>query len=586
MAKAYTFSSSGGLVPVDILAAGTSLNIASGAFSADTDGVVVGANKNITLSGTGKVTGLATPENASDAATMAYVQSYADSVASGLDVKRSVALATAEALAAVTYANGSSGVGATLTADANGALSVDGVSVSNNDRILVKDQASALQNGIYVVSDAGGTVTPFVLTRATDADTGGANGELTPGAFSFVEKGSTNADTGWVLSSPDTAITMGTTAISFTQFSSAGIVVAGAGLTKTGNTLDVVSANSAIVANADNIELTLATNSGLEISSGLMINLDSDPGLVLGSSGIKIDFGTLADGSSGFTASADSIAIMQSGVSKYANWSSIASSIAGNGIAAASGSLSVDLNELNGAAVDVGLDYFPFIDATDSSSAKATIASLVTAMAGSGLTDTSGVLSVGVDSSTIEITGDSLNVKDYGIVADKLAANSVTTVKITDDAVTSAKIANGAVTSTELAVLSASEAASGLVSDADFGADPAMKALYLKAGSGKLALAANSQAGMHIVGLCASSSVGAADTAVDLYSVDGSFLAIPSAARNGSFSLGAIVYADASGILSTDFANDFASNDWCCPVGVALAAGSMILRIGMPFQKA
>lgn len=158
--------------------------------------------------GGNKITGLGTPTAGTDAATKAYV----DSATSGLDVKQSVRLATTAALAAVTASG--SGIGKTLTADANGALSVDGVATAAGNRVLIKNQATAANNGIYVVTDAGSAGTPFILTRATDAD---ENAEITANMFVFVSEGTTNADTGWVLTTNDT-ITVDTTALSFAQF--------------------------------------------------------------------------------------------------------------------------------------------------------------------------------------------------------------------------------------------------------------------------------------------------------------------------------------------------------------------------------
>ena len=176
-------------------------------------------------------------------------KSYVDSVANGLDVKASVRVATAAALAACTYHNGNG----TLTANANGALSVDGVAVAVNDRILVKDQAAAAQNGFYKVTTTGGAGAAFVLTRTPDAD---AASELTAGAFTFTEEGTANADNGYVLST-DGAVTLGTTSITFEQFSGAGQISAGNGLTKTGNTIDAVGTADKITVSADAI--TIAT---------------------------------------------------------------------------------------------------------------------------------------------------------------------------------------------------------------------------------------------------------------------------------------------------------------------------------------
>ena len=186
-----------------------------------------------------RITSVTDPTSDQDAATKAYV----DSVANGLDVKESCSVATTAALAACTYNNGAG----TLTADANGALSVDGVSPSVGDRILVKDQSSAVQNGIYKVTATGGASAAFVLTRSPDADTAS---ELTGGTFFFVEAGTANADNGYVATHNGTP-TFGSTNITFAQFSGAGQISAGDALTKTGNQIDVAVDDSSIEVSSD-----------------------------------------------------------------------------------------------------------------------------------------------------------------------------------------------------------------------------------------------------------------------------------------------------------------------------------------------
>jgi len=175
-------------------------------------------------------------------ASQQSIKAYVDNTASGLDLKDSSHAATTAALPAVTYANGSSGVGATLTANANGALTVDGQTMVADERVLIKDQSAGLQNGIYKVTTAGSGGAAFVLTRTTDFD---SPAEVTSGAFTFIETGTANSDSGWVLTT-DGAVTIGTTALAFSQFSGAGQITAGTGLTKVGNTLNVDTSTIAL----------------------------------------------------------------------------------------------------------------------------------------------------------------------------------------------------------------------------------------------------------------------------------------------------------------------------------------------------
>ena len=177
-------------------------------------------------------------------------KAYVDQVAQGLDTKPSVRAATTADLSA-TYSNGSSGVGATLTAGSNGAIVIDGVSLSVDDRVLVKNQSTASQNGIYRVSTQGDGSTAFVLTRATPED---QPEELTGGSFVFVEEGTANANNGYVFTHTGQP-TFGTTNLDVAQFSGAGQITAGAALSKTGNQLDVEVDNSSIEVVGDALQV-------------------------------------------------------------------------------------------------------------------------------------------------------------------------------------------------------------------------------------------------------------------------------------------------------------------------------------------
>ena len=174
-------------------------------------------------------------------------KAYVDQVAQGLDTKPSCRVATTANLSA-TYSNGTAGVGATLTnSGTQAALTIDGITMVADDRVLVKDQSTAAQNGIYVVTNIGSGSTNWILTRATPED---QPAELTGGAFVFVEEGTANANNGYVFTHTGSP-TFGTTALDVAQFSGAGQITAGAALTKTGNQMDVAVDDSSIEVNAD-----------------------------------------------------------------------------------------------------------------------------------------------------------------------------------------------------------------------------------------------------------------------------------------------------------------------------------------------
>ena len=174
-------------------------------------------------------------------------KAYVDQVAQGLDTKPSCKVATTANLSA-TYSNGTAGVGATLTnSGTQAALSIDGITMVAADRVLVKDQSTAAQNGIYVVTNIGSGSSNWILTRATPED---QPSELTGGAFVFVEQGTTNGDNGYVFTHNGSP-TFGTTALDVAQFSGAGQINAGAALSKTGNQIDVEVDGSSIEVNSD-----------------------------------------------------------------------------------------------------------------------------------------------------------------------------------------------------------------------------------------------------------------------------------------------------------------------------------------------
>jgi len=187
-------------------------------------------------------------------AMQAVTKQYADNISAGIHAHEAVDAATTANLAS-TYtpgtldASGGYGVGATLTSSSNGALVLDSYSALNNDRILVKNQSTQTQNGVYKVTTVGDAGTPWVLTRANDADNSPA-GELNQGDFVFVLNGTVNANMGFVMTAsgtstnPTGAIKIGTDNVTYTQFTGASQITATAPLQKTGNTLSIDAATT------------------------------------------------------------------------------------------------------------------------------------------------------------------------------------------------------------------------------------------------------------------------------------------------------------------------------------------------------
>ena len=174
---------------------------------------------------------VATPTDAAHIATKGYV----DAARQGLDVKQSVRVATTAAI--------------NISADLEAGDLIDGVTLVAGDRVLVKDQSTATENGIYVAVASG------AASRSSDANGTADTGELKPGTFTFVEEGNTHSDKGFVVSTNGT-ITIGSTSIAWTQFSGAGSFTAGDGLSQSGNTINVNVVTDRTVITSDAVDIS------------------------------------------------------------------------------------------------------------------------------------------------------------------------------------------------------------------------------------------------------------------------------------------------------------------------------------------
>ena len=233
----------------------------------NSSGTVVG---NIAANGVMNVTSVVA-SNAGTGSTALATRAYVDSLFAGVNWHDPVAQATTAALPTCNYDNGTNGVGATLTATANGALTVDSGTVSVGYSILVKNQADAKQNGIYSVTATGSAGAVWVLTRRDDSDNN-PSGEVQKGDAIFVIGGSTNVNCGFILSGTPTGandtIVFGTDSLVYSQFTGTGAFTAGNGLLVTNNTVDVVTASvNRIVVNADSIDLATVTQSNSNASA-------------------------------------------------------------------------------------------------------------------------------------------------------------------------------------------------------------------------------------------------------------------------------------------------------------------------------
>ena len=230
-----------------------------------------------------RITSLATPTQTTDAATKAYV----DAQLQGLDVKNSVRVATT--------ANG------TLSSAFANNSTVDGITLATGDRILLKDQSTGSENGIYTVNSSGAP------TRATDFD---ADSEVTGGTFFFVEEGTVNADNGFVMTN-DGTVTVGSTALVFTQFSGAGQVTAGSALTKSGNTLNVAVDDSSIEVSSDALRVKASGITNAMLAGSIDLTAKVTGALPVGNGGTGLS--SIAKGSVLVANSANTLSALDGG---------------------------------------------------------------------------------------------------------------------------------------------------------------------------------------------------------------------------------------------------------------------------------
>jgi hypothetical protein len=362
---------------------------------------------------------------------------YADSIASGINFHQSVRLATTAALSAYTYNNGTSGVGATITANANGALSVDGVAAVAGNRVLIKNESGAAEayNGVYTVTQVGNGSTPYILTRATDFDSSGSGvDQIDAGDFFLVTAGSTLANTSWVQQTP-LPITVGTTAIVFTQFGAPITYSAGTGLSLTGTTFSITNTgvSASTYGSASSVPV-IAVNAQGQITSA------SASSIAIAASQITSGALAIANGGTGATSAATALtnlgAYPASNPSGFTSNTGTVTSVnltAGTGVSVsggpitASGSITVtntapdQVVSLTGSGATTVTGTYPNFTISSPTSGAGTVTSINVSGGTTGLTTSGGPVTT---SGTITLAG-TLNVANGGTGATTLSSGYV-----------------------------------------------------------------------------------------------------------------------------------------------------------------
>lgn len=294
--------------------------------------LVAGLNVGTVLDVTGATTFGSTvlldadPTLALQAATKQYVD---NAVSNGFHVHTPVLVATTANLTA-TYSNGSSGVGATLTnSGAQAAISIDGVSLTTNDRVLVWSQSTQAQNGVYVVTTVGSGATNWVLTRASDADTYAPQSDtgLGGGDYFFVQSGSTYGFSSFVCTN-DGTITFGTTAITFQLFSTVPEYIGGTNIDITGQTISLTGTVAATNGGTGTSTVTtgdLLYGSGTNTWSKLAAG-SAYKSLVMNAGGTNVEWNAVALNQSGAVSGALPATNGGTGLTSYATGDTIYSS--------------------------------------------------------------------------------------------------------------------------------------------------------------------------------------------------------------------------------------------------------------------